>query len=70
MTEWKTGTATVDFRELNLSELKRVTGGYLHEVLLNPQPLPPRAASSLSSFSWVTLNPQPEPPGRLFSLGR
>ncbi len=70
MTEWKTETATVDFRELDISELEMVSGGYAQEVLLNPQPLPPRASLYDSSFSRVMLNPQPEPPGILFSRVR
>ncbi|MFL5353831.1 hypothetical protein [Archangium sp.] len=65
MTESKTETATVDFRELDISELERVRGGYASEVMLNPQPLPPRMTSYRSSFSWVTLNPQPLPPRAL-----
>jgi hypothetical protein len=60
MTEWKTETATVDFRELGLAELAKVGGG------LSPQPLPPGAMRYRALFSWVTLNPQPEPPGILF----
>jgi hypothetical protein len=67
MTESKTETATIGFRELDLAELERVSGGYIREVLLNPQPLPPRAASYHSTLSWVALNPQPEPPGIQFS---
>lgn len=66
MTELKTETATVDFRELDVSELERVSGGYSSEVMLNPQPLPPRTTSYLSSFSWVMLNPQPLPPRVFF----
>ncbi|MCY1078140.1 hypothetical protein [Archangium lansingense] len=69
MTDWKTETATVDFRELDISELARVSGGYASEVMLNPQPLPPRSMRYLSSLSRVRLNPQPEPPGILFSPG-
>ncbi|WPB80240.1 hypothetical protein KYC5002_13995 [Archangium violaceum] len=69
MTEWKSATTPVDFRELDISELAGVRGGYTSEVMLNPQPLPPRAPRYLSSWSWVMLNPQPEPPGILFSLG-
>ena len=61
--------ATVDFRELDIAELAGVGGGYTSEVMLNPQPLPPKAIRSLSPVSWVRLNPQPEPPGILFSLG-
>jgi hypothetical protein len=57
MIEWKT-------EELDISELASVRGGYLSEVLLNPQPLPPRATRYRA-----TLNPQPEPPGILFSPG-
>jgi hypothetical protein len=67
MTESKTETATIDFRELDSSVLEMARGGYLSEVMLNPQPLPPRTASHLSSFSWVMLNPQPLPP-RVFQL--
>ncbi|QRN97021.1 hypothetical protein JRI60_50070 [Archangium violaceum] len=70
MTKWKTETATVDLRELDMSELERVRGGSADDVLLNPQPLPPRATSDRSLFSRVTLNPQPEPPGILFSRVR
>ncbi|MDY7231966.1 hypothetical protein [Hyalangium rubrum] len=65
MTAWKTETATVDFRDLDIAELEGVRGGFASEVLLNPQPLPPRAISLRSLFSWVALNPQPEPPGIL-----
>lgn len=61
MTGLKTETASADFRELDMSELEMVSGG------LNPQPLPPRVTSYLSSFSWVMLNPQPLPP-RTFQL--
>ncbi len=47
-----------------------VIGGALRDlswVLLNPQPLPPRAISplvggALRDLSWVLLNPQPLPP--------
>jgi hypothetical protein len=67
MTESKTETATADFRELDMAELEMVSGGYTSEVMLNPQPLPPRVTSHLSSFSWVALNPQPLPP-RAFQL--
>lgn len=67
MTELKTGTAPVDFRALDISELERVRGGYISEVMLNPQPLPPRTTRYGASFSWVMLNPQPLPP-RAFQL--
>ena len=70
MTESKTESATVDFRELDLSELERVCGGYTSEVMLNPQPLPPREALYRSVLSWVALNPQPEPPGLQFERQR
>ena len=61
MTEGETEMATVDFRELDLSELHGVRGG------LNPQPLPPREALYRSVLSWAALNPQPEPPGIQFA---
>lgn len=65
MTRSKTETVTAGFSELDTPELERVRGGYLSEVMLNPQPLPPRTVSALASFSWVALNPQPLPPKAL-----
>lgn len=67
MTQWKIETATVDCRELDSSELAGVQGGFFSEVMLNPQPLPPRALRAFSRLSRVALNPQPEPPGVLYS---
>lgn len=69
MTGSKTETVTAGFSDLDISELDMARGGYLGEVMLNPQPLPPRTASSLSSLSWVALNPQPLPP-RALQLSR
>ena len=69
MIECKSETTPIGFRELDIAELAGVGGGFTSEVMLNPQPLPPRAIHSLSSVSWVRLNPQPEPPGIQFSLG-
>lgn len=70
MTARNTETAPLAFRELDASHLESVRGAYAEEVLLNPQPLPPRASLFRSSLSWRALNPQPEPPGSLFSFQR
>ena len=63
MSKPNTEAAAAGLRELDLAELEMVSGGYVLEVLLNPQPLPPRVAGYPSSFSLRALNPQPEPPG-------